>query len=108
MLRDIPLVAALEALAVLASRFRELHLGAEVAALGALLRHGLVPDDEVAAVVSTGIERGAALARAALDELAAVLWTEDARWHRARAPTLREGAAAEELAAPALTDHHWR
>src|SRR3954471_1401116 len=106
LLRDVPLVAALEALAVLAARFGELHLRAHVSALGTLLRHGLVPHDEVAALVGAGIERRAALPRAALHELTAVLGTEDTRGHRARTATLRERAAAEELAAPPLTNHH--
>src|SRR5690348_11162631 len=108
LLGHVPLVLALETLAEFAARFGELHLGAEVGALGALVRHGLVPDDEIAALVRARVERGAAFARAALHELAAILGAEHARGHRPRAATLRERAAAEELAAAALANHHRR
>src|SRR5262245_61320498 len=80
----VPLVAAFQAFAILAARLGELHLGTEVAALGTLLGHWFVPDDEVAVLVRARIERGAALARAPLHELTAVLRAEDPRWHRSR------------------------
>src|SRR5262249_44879974 len=54
----------------------------------------------------TGVERRSTLARATLHQLAAILGTEHARWHRPRAATLGESAAAEELpAAPLANDH---
>src|SRR5258705_2044460 len=105
--RHIPLVPAFQTLPEIAARLGELHLGAHIAALGTGLRHWLVPRHEVAGLVRAGVERRAPLLGATLDELAAVLRAEHARGHGARAATLGEGAAAEELAAAALTDHHW-
>src|SRR5206468_9759926 len=84
LLRHVPFVAALEALAIFSARLRELHLSTELAALRTLLGDGLVPHDEVAAVVRAGVERRAALARAALHELTAILRAEHARRHRPR------------------------
>src|SRR5690242_7269573 len=108
LLRHVPLVAALQTFAIPAARFRELHLRAEVAAFRTLLGDRLVPDDEIAALVRACIERSATLARAPLHELSAILRAEDARGHRPRAAALREGAAAEELTASPLTNHHRR
>src|SRR4051812_46169295 len=88
LLRHVPLVTALETLSILAARLRELHLGAEIAALGTFLRDRLVPHHEVAAVVRAGVERRAALLRATLHQLTAILRTEDAGGHRARAAAL--------------------
>src|SRR6476646_2316318 len=108
LLRHVPLVAALETLAVLATRLGELHLGTEIAALRTLLGDGFVPHDEITIRVRAGIERRATLARPTLDQLAAVFRAEDARWHRARSTTFRERAAAEELTAATLTNDHRR
>src|SRR5439155_8022438 len=105
-LRRVPFVAALEAFAEVSARLGEFHLRAEIAALGTLLRDRLVPDDEVAVVVGAGVERGAALLRAPLDDLAAVLGAKDPGGHRARSATLWKGAAAEELPAAAVPDHY--
>src|SRR3954469_12857519 len=104
--RHIPLVATLEALPEIAARLGELHLGAHVTAFRTGLGHGLVPRDEVAGLVAARVERGAALLRAALHQLAAVLRAEHTRGHGARASALREGAAAQELAAASLPHDH--
>src|SRR5437870_9130732 len=63
-LRRVPLVAALHALPEIAARLRELHLGAHEAAFGTLLRHRLVPGDEIAVLVRARVERRAPFARA--------------------------------------------
>src|SRR6185503_1104208 len=102
-LRRVPFVTALETLPEIAARFRRLHLGADVSALRTLLGDGLVPRHEIAILIRARVERGAALARATLHQLAAVLRTEDAGRHGARAATLRERATAQELAASPLT-----
>src|SRR5438094_5703905 len=108
LLRHVPLVAALVTLAVLATRLRELHLGADIPALRTFLGDGLVPHHEIAALVRARVERRAALARAALHELTAVLGAEHASRHRARPAAFGERAATEELTAPPLADDHRR
>src|SRR3989454_10033661 len=72
------------------------------------LRHGPVPEGEVAlGVVRAGVERAALLA-ALLREVAAVLGTLDAERNRFRGLAGRVGRAREELAEPAGLDHHRR
>src|SRR5690348_10612872 len=105
-LRRIPLVAALEAFAEIAASLRRLHLSADEPTLRTLLVDRLVPRDEITVVIRTCIKCRSAFLRAAFDELTAVFRAEHARRHRASAPTLREGAAAEELAAPPLPNDH--
>src|SRR5690606_15503759 len=92
---------------VLAACLVLLRLGAHVAALRTRLVHRFVPDHEVAVrIVGTSIERLATSLGAPLDDVASVLRTLHARRHRPGAATLRESAAAEELAAPPVTDQH--
>src|SRR5207249_10196205 len=77
-------------------------------ALRAGLRHGPVPEGEVAlGVVRAGVERAALLA-ALLREVAAVLGALDAQRNGLRGLAGRVGRAGEELAEPAGLDHHRR
>src|SRR5207249_8935470 len=78
------------------------------AALRAGLRHGPVPEGEVAlGVVRAGVERAALLA-ALLREVAAVLGALDADGNGLRGLAGRVGRAGEELAESAVLDHHRR
>src|SRR5678815_5017400 len=80
--RNIPLVAALEATTVFATRLVALHLGPEVTAFGTDLRHGLVPADEVAIrIVGAAVERLAAFLRASLRNFTAVFRAHHAGRH---------------------------
>src|SRR2546430_10449963 len=77
-------------------------------ALRAGLRHGPVPEGEVAlGVVRAGVERAALLA-ALLREVAAVLGALDAQRNGLRGLAGRVGRAGEELAEPAGLDRHRR
>ena len=88
---DVPLVAALEALPVVAARLVATSSRRRRSRTPDTSPHRLVPADEVAVrIVRAAVERLAALLRATLGDLAAVLRTHDARGHRARAATLRE------------------
>src|SRR5262245_21237073 len=107
-LRRIPLVSAFETLPEIATRLRVFHLRSDEAALRTLLVHRLVPSDEIAVLVRARVERRSTFSRTTLDELTAVLRTEHTRRQRPRPTTLRERAAAEELAAAALTNDHRR
>src|SRR5207245_4271268 len=78
------------------------------AALWAGLRHGPVPEGEVALrVVRAGVERAALLA-ALLREVAAVFGTLDAEREGLRALAGLVRRAREELAEPTAPDHHRR
>src|SRR5712691_7063313 len=77
-------------------------------ALRAGLRHGPVPEGEVAlGVVRAGVERAALLA-ALLREVAAILGALDAEREGLRSLAARVRRAREELAEPAALDHHRR
>src|SRR6185437_2359379 len=103
----IPLVATLEAAAVFAARLGGTRFGADVAAFGARIRNRFVPRDEIAVrVVRAPVEGAAALLRAELDQVPAILRAFHTDGERTRTATLREAAAPQEFARTALADVH--
>src|SRR5256885_8826287 len=90
-LSHVPLVAALDAFAIRAARFRRFHLGAHVPAVRTLLSDGLVPAHEITlGIIFAAIERLAALLRFPLGNIAAVLWALHAGRHRFGTAAFRE------------------
>src|SRR5690606_30462789 len=108
-LGDENLVAAFEAGSGLALGLADPFLHPDPVALGALLRHRLVPGREVAGgIAGAAPERLAALG-AALDDVALdAFGALDAERNRARARALGIGGASHELAEPPGLDNHGR
>src|SRR5687767_5070392 len=102
----VPLVAALQALAELASRLGALRLRALEPALGALLGHRAVPGDEIAGRVVRAAEEDLAATRAAFGEIPAILRAFDTERDGTRMLALGIPAACHEPSVPAVLDEH--
>src|SRR5687767_15983636 len=100
----VPLVAALQALAELASRLGALRLRALEPALWALLGHRAVPGDEIAGGIVRASEEDLAAPRSALGEITAILRAFDTERDGTRGLALGIAAARHEPPVPAMLD----